>query len=245
MRSPDSPHPPGARSALVSGLAALLALIGFVFALPARAAVREPVLLISGFDAQRTSLDAFASWLRSEGDTVYTMQLPGSPPGTAAIKEAAAVVASAVTRIRGATGASRVDIVAHSEGGLAGRYYVKYLHGLDRVATFIDVGTPNYGVVVAVLCAVIWQGCADMVPDSAFLNELNAGDPTPGTIPYFHLFSDNGNEEKVSLPGATNASVQSFCPGRAVEHAKELDDMAMRRLISSALHGGPLTTACS
>jgi pimeloyl-ACP methyl ester carboxylesterase len=227
---------------LATALAVAITQIGSLS--PAQAAVKDPVLLAGGTLAQQSDMNSVKSWLQAKGYTVYAMQLAGSPPGTPSIKVSAAAVAAEVARIRKETGAAKVDFVGHSEGGLAGRYYVKFLGGLNEVGRYIDMGTPNYGDLAPLLCQ-LWQACVDMLPGSAFLTELNAGDPTPGAIPYFHLYSDNGEVgEKNPLPGATNASVQSFCPGRSVIHTKEWDDGAMRQLVDSALAARPLATTC-
>jgi hypothetical protein len=83
-----------------------------------------------------------------------------------------------------------------------------------------------------------------MVPGSSFLNTLNAGDPTPGAIPYTHIYSSSEGGETVQLPGATNVAVQSLCPGRAVAHADEPDDHAVQQMIQAALEQRPITTTC-
>jgi triacylglycerol esterase/lipase EstA (alpha/beta hydrolase family) len=51
-----------------------------------------------------------------------------------------------VTQATGATYAERVNIVAHSLGGLVGRYYVSAGPGAEKVHKLIMIGTPNKGV---------------------------------------------------------------------------------------------------
>ena len=50
-----------------------------------------------------------------------------------------------ITQIKGETGAEKVDIVAHSMGGLVSRYYIEKLGGRDDVGKLIMVQTPNHG----------------------------------------------------------------------------------------------------
>jgi triacylglycerol lipase len=204
----------------------------------------NPVLVIGGFDANQTKLERLREWLGSRGYSAHSMVLPGSPTGTVAISDSARAVADKVATIRRETGARRVDLVGHSMGGLAQRHYVKFLGGLDQVGTYVDYGTPELGETLGWLCFGLWPGCRDLAPGSAFINELNADPAVPPGLPAYHLFSEGNGGEMNPLSGATNASVQSFCPGRPVAHADEPIDGAVRELIDSALRGGPLTTRC-
>ncbi|WP_069162772.1 lipase family alpha/beta hydrolase [Nocardia altamirensis] len=225
----------------------VLCCVIFGFALlpaAAHAVGPNPVLVIGGFDANQTKLDTLRAWLGSRGYPAYSMQLLGTPTGTAAIPESAKAVADRVAAIRHETGAARVDLVGHSMGGLAQRHFVKFLGGLGQVGTYVDFGTPEEGEPLAVACALFAQGCRDLLPGSAFLAELNAPPAVPAGLSAFHLFSDTEGGETKLLPGAVNASVQSFCPGRKVGHADEPTDRAVQQLIDSALRGGPLATAC-
>ncbi|MFA7252613.1 MAG: hypothetical protein WC027_02045 [Candidatus Paceibacterota bacterium] len=49
-----------------------------------------------------------------------------------------------ITQIQTQTGQSKVDIVAHSMGGLLSKYYIKN-YGTGRIDKFIDIGTPHLG----------------------------------------------------------------------------------------------------
>jgi pimeloyl-ACP methyl ester carboxylesterase len=50
-----------------------------------------------------------------------------------------------ITQIKKNTGAKKVDIVAHSMGGLVSRYYIERMGGRDDVGKLIMVQTPNHG----------------------------------------------------------------------------------------------------
>ncbi|MEV6769658.1 alpha/beta hydrolase [Nocardia sp. NPDC051030] len=204
----------------------------------------RPVLVIGGFNGDAGRLEVLRAWLGARGYPAYVMELSGSPTGTASIVESAQAVAAKVGEIRQATGAQRVDLIGHSMGGLAQRWFVKFLGGIDQVGTYVDYGTPEQGEPLGKLCAEVSAGCRDLAPGSDFVNQLNADPAISAGVPAYHLFSENGTGEKNPLPGATNASVQSFCPGRSVDHAVEPIDPAFQQLIDSALRGGPLTTTC-
>ena len=232
-----------------SGVVMLYVAIGLVAA-HATAAVasggdRDPVLVIGGIAADQGTLESLRAWLGSQGYDAFAMVLLGNPSGTEAISDSAQAVANKVADIRQQTGARRVDLVGHSMGGLAQRDYVKFLGGLDSVGSYIDYGTPEQGDDLSSVCAGVSPGCRDMIPGSPFLTRLNADPAVPPGLIAYHLFSESAGAEKNPLRGATNASIQSFCPGRIVSHADEPVDGALRQLIDSALRGAPLATNCS
>ena len=45
----------------------------------------------------------------------------------------------------GATGAAKVDIIGHSQGGMMPRYYVKNLGGAAKVDDLIGLSPSNHG----------------------------------------------------------------------------------------------------
>jgi len=49
-----------------------------------------------------------------------------------------------IEQIKTQTGADKIDIVAHSMGGLLSKYYIKH-YGTGKVDKFIDIGTPHLG----------------------------------------------------------------------------------------------------
>jgi len=49
-----------------------------------------------------------------------------------------------IEKIKLQTGAQKVNIIAHSMGGLVAKYYIKH-YGSDSVNKFIDIGTPHLG----------------------------------------------------------------------------------------------------
>src|SRR5262245_6074809 len=71
-----------------------------------------PVVLVHGYDGTPASLDVLSSRLRASGRQVVVVRLPDH--GTGDIDVSAQVVARAVD----ATGASMVDLVGYSAGGI-------------------------------------------------------------------------------------------------------------------------------
>ena len=60
--------------------------------------------------------------------------------------------------VRAQTGAARVDLIGHSQGGLVGRYYIKYLGGASEVDSMISLGAPHYGTSLANLATLLGLG---------------------------------------------------------------------------------------
>ncbi|WP_431955466.1 esterase/lipase family protein [Nocardia lijiangensis] len=229
---------------LLARLVPVALCMGLAVAPAAAVPVVNPVLVIGGFDANVGKLETLRVWLSARGYTAYAMVLPGAPSATAPLADSARAVADKVAEIRRETGSARVDLVGHSMGGLAQRHYVKFLDGRASVGVYVDFGTPENGEALALLCAPLYPGCRDLTPGSPFLTALNAAPAIPPDLPAYHLFSEDAGAERDPLPGATNASVQSFCPGRRVSHADEPIDAAFQQLIDTALRGGPLATSC-
>jgi pimeloyl-ACP methyl ester carboxylesterase len=63
-------------------------------------------------------------------------------------------LAAVVDRVRQTSGADKVDIVAHSQGGLVARQYVRFDGGADHVDNLIMLGTPNHGINDALAAAL-------------------------------------------------------------------------------------------
>jgi triacylglycerol lipase len=112
---------------------------------------RHPVVLVHGvlgFVRQTVGrLLSFAYFqgvedrLRAEGVPVHTLALPP----LAGVETRARALADAVARI----GAPRVNLVAHSMGGLDARWYVGRLGGAQRVASLTTISSPHRGTTVA------------------------------------------------------------------------------------------------
>jgi triacylglycerol lipase len=119
---------------------------------------------------------------------------------------AASNVKPNVESLLASTGATKVDIVAHSMGCLNTRWYVKFLGGETKVDDWACLGGPNHGTNWAYGC--FSTACSEMRPGSTFLKELNAGDETPGTVNYGTWWSPCDEiinpDSSVLLSGATN-----------------------------------------
>jgi len=153
---------------------------------------KDPVIVVAGFTTGPLIEPGYAPFLgrlRADG---YDAELVAYPDyGLGDIADHAARLRDRVTAVKARTGASKVDLVGHSMGGLVSRYYVKYLGGTSHVDSLIMLGTPNYGTAIANVATFLGFGscvgitaCEQMAAGSSFLNALNAGDDTLGSVRY-------------------------------------------------------------
>ncbi len=218
----------------------------------ATAPSRDPVVLVAGLSSPGWALDPLAARLQASGFTTNIFQLPGL--GFGDIVASAQALKTRVEQVLAFTGATKVDLVGHSEGGLVSRYYLKYLGGTAKVGRYVSLGTPQHGTALANLgtfflnCLSI-VACQQMAAGSAFLGTLNAGDDTPGSVAYTAIFTA---EDELVRPvwnaslddGATNALLQNFCWLRVVGHLGLIIDGSVYGLVRTALLGQKLSTSC-
>ena len=240
-----------ALAAAVSVLAGGLALAA---APPAGAITGDPVIIVAGTFSPAIANEPLAARLRADGRTVHIFELPAL--GTGDIRATARALNTFADGIRSRYGASRVDLIGHSQGGLVARAYVKYEGGAGEVDSLISLGTPNYGTSIANIVAFFALGncigitaCNQMAIGSSFLNDLNAGDDTVGNVRYTNLYTsfdelvrpvDNARMND----GATNVRVQSQCWARVVGHLGLIVDGTVYSGVQDALAGRAITLNC-
>jgi len=135
-----------------------------------------PVLLVPGwFDTDR-DLAALRIRLIGAGWAVENVASVSFSEPTGENRQHAAEIGEAARRLAERTGAEKIDIVAHSMGGLAARWYL--LHDDDApVRRVVFLATPHHGTMTAYLA---WgDGGQNMKPGSPFLDSLNAGPVLP------------------------------------------------------------------
>jgi triacylglycerol lipase len=221
---------------------------------------KDPVIVVMGTGSYEPPLSILAynvliERLRADGYRVFGFHLPGG--GLGDIAETSAAFRPFVDQVLAQTGASKVDLIGHSQGGIVGRYYIKFLGGASKVDSYIGLGVPHYGSQLAnlamlygVLNCLNFEFCQQMVTGSQFLRELNGNDDTFGdvrytnfatvldliVVPYTNSFQRSG--------GATNVTVQDQCPLRIVEHVTLATDTATYSGIRDALAKRPITLEC-
>lgn len=120
---------------------------------------KYPVLMVHGIFFRDWQLLNYwgrvPASLKRNGATVYY----GNQQSARAIKDSAAELRAAILTVLEETGAEKVNIIAHSKGGLDSRYAISCL-GMDKyVATLTTVNTPHRG------CDMV-DFLLDKLPDS-------------------------------------------------------------------------------
>lgn len=148
---------------------------------PASAAQQTRVILVPGQYVGATPFAPMAQNLTSRGFPTTVLNLSGFN-----MHDDAASIGAEVSRLRRAHPGDRIAIVGHSIGGVSGRLYLKESPGeTDKVATFISIGSPQYGSPGA--CGQ--KAAPEVCPGTPFMTSLNKGDDTPGATKYFSIRS--------------------------------------------------------
>jgi triacylglycerol lipase len=175
------------------------------------AAHHNPILFVHGYTSNAAAWDTMKARFLADGwESNYLYAYTFS--STKSNASVASDIATRVTQIKAATGAAKVDIIAHSMGSLSSRYYIKNLGGAANVDDWVSLGGPNHGTTWAYGC-FFFSPCNQMIPGSSFLNQLNATDETPGAVSYGTWRSPCDElvvpSSSTSLSGATNT--QTSC----------------------------------
>ncbi len=146
---------------------------------PTRTA-NQPVVFVHGYTGSGANWNSAVANFRSSGYDAnelfvfeYNWRQSNATTGVQ--------LAGYIDEVRAATGWLTVDVVAHSMGSLSSRYCIKLKGCGGKVDSWVSLGGPNHGSWLALGCALLHTSCAEMVPTSSFLAQLNAGDETPAT----------------------------------------------------------------
>jgi triacylglycerol lipase len=172
---------------------------------PAGAGAQDPILFVHGYVESASLWNTMIANFEKDGYSKSFLSAY-SYNTSQSNKVDAEEVKSKVEALLKSTGATKVDIVAHSMGSLNSRWYVKFLGGETKVDDWVSLGGPNHGTETANFC--FSTSCVEMRVGSKFLAELNAGDETPGTVNYGTWWSPCDEiinpDSSVALSGATN-----------------------------------------
>src|SRR5947208_667319 len=104
----------------------------------------QPIVLVPGLTGSMArDWQAASPLLANNGYCVFAYDF--SSQGQESIEPAAAGLSTFVDRVLAATGASTVDLVSHSEGGVIARYYLKFLGGAAKTHDLVQISPLNHG----------------------------------------------------------------------------------------------------
>jgi triacylglycerol esterase/lipase EstA (alpha/beta hydrolase family) len=186
-----------------------------------------PVVLVHGtFESAVDNWSTVSPQLKSAGYCVFALEY--GERGTGDIATSAGQLNRFVDAVLAATGAHQVSLVGHSQGGMLPRHYIKFLRGANQVDDLVGLAPSNHGTTnpgAFVTGATICEACAQQMAGSAFLQELNAGDETPGAVSYTVV--QTKYDEVVTpytsafLAGGRNTAnilLQDACPAEVIDH---------------------------
>lgn len=167
----------------------------------------DPILFIHGYGGNTSNWDTMRQRFLADGWKDYELYsynysfLSSNATNAAEIRDQ-------VNNIISTTGATKVDIIAHSMGSVSSRYYLKNLGGSDKIDAWVSLAGPNHGTDYVENQNCNFTPCREIIPGSAFLVALNGGDETPGLTRYGTWRSPCDTtinpDESVILSGATN-----------------------------------------
>jgi triacylglycerol esterase/lipase EstA (alpha/beta hydrolase family) len=205
-----------------------------------------PVVLSEGtFSSMYNSFGAISPDLVNNGYCVYAFNYGQTLPltsinATGNIRNSAAQLATEVSRVLAQTGASKVDIVGWSQGGMMPRYYINNLGGASKVNMLLGFAPSNYGTTLdglttlvsdlgllgltTALLSLTCEACSQQLQGSSFLTSLNQ---TPAIAGVKYVDIETSHDEVVTPftnaflpagPNVQNVTLQNQCSQDASDH---------------------------
>ena len=154
------------------------------------------------------------------------------------------------------TGASKVDIVGWSQGGLMPRYYLNNLGGASKVNMLVGFAPSNEGTTLdglttlvtdlgaagltTALLSLTCEACGQQLQGSSFLTSLNQS-PTIAGVQYVNI--ETRDDEVVTPytnaflpagPNVQNITLQNQCPQDGSDHLSiAYDSNALQDLVNA------------
>ena len=232
-----------------------------------------PVVLVNGtFANMNDNWQAAAPLLSNHGYCVFAFNYGGayaSDPvqGTGEIAASAQQLAAFVSKVLSATGAAKVDLVGHSQGGMMPRYYINFLGGSAVVDKLVALAPSNYGTTLNGLVTLAnmfdtlaginglvsptCTACVEQESGSPFLAKLNAT-PTVPAVQYT-VIESTGDEVVTpytnaflpAAPNVTNITVNDQCSADHTDHVEiAADPVALADVLNALDPAHPVTVPC-
>jgi triacylglycerol esterase/lipase EstA (alpha/beta hydrolase family) len=218
-----------------------------------------PVILITGtFGNMIDDWSGLGPTLANAGYCVYSTPIGADPHSvvqtTGPVVNSTNQISSFVNTVLAKTGASQVDLVGHSQGGLIGEYYLKLLGGTGKVHDFVGLSPTTHGTTLDGLFTLagffpganqlVGTGCAACVDQETGSPVVQAVDNGPIAQPgVSYTVIETRNETVVTPagssfinePGVNNEWLQTSCPLDLTDHVHLSYDPAVYALVENAL----------
>jgi len=184
--------------------------------------------------------------------------------GLGHIESSAKELSSFVSKVLSKTGASKVDLVGHSQGGMMPNYYIKNLGGASKVNELIGLAPSNHGTTLDGVTELVEKfpfateittalieflgapSLTEQTEKSSFMTKLfGSGDPVVAGVKYVVIETTH---DEVVTPythafltgsGVTNITIQSQCPSDPVAHIGMFDDSPSLQNVLNQLSSSP------
>lgn len=228
----------------------------------------NPVILLHGLGATYyEDINILELYLQTQGFCTFSTtygEYPGFPlvGGLKPIKTSSDEIAQFVREVQTKTGASKVDLVGHSEGAFQVLYVTKFGQGVKEIVQRVfAIAPPTHGttflslynvtdiapqltrpLVDTILNTVGCAACADLLPNGDAVKRLNEGPIAQPGISYTILTSTNDQlvvpteTSFVREEGVRNLYVQDFCPLDQVGHIGEAYDPNVMEIVRNSLN---------
>lgn len=157
--------------------------------------------------------------LRRNGATVYY----GQQQSAAAVEDSGKELAERIRQIVEETGCGKVNIIAHSKGGLDSRAAIAHCGMAPYVATLTTINTPHRGCIFAeYLLGKVPQAARLKIAAAYNATMKQVGDPNPDFLSAVTDLTESAclarNEVTPDAPGVVYESVMSYC--KKARHGK-------------------------
>lgn len=211
----------------------------------------NPIIMLHGLSSQReVGLNTFSHHLKDEGYCVFSEtygahKLVPWVGGLTDMRESAADIAAFIKEVKDSTGAEKVDIVGHSEGGVMALYVPMTQEGIAEIVDHnIALGPAVHGaqyfgftdlfyfggditreIVSLALDTLGCKACDDMATDGDIYNDFKAAEriSQDGNKPTIIVSTSDTlvapETSRVDEDGVRNVVIQDTCPDDKVGHA--------------------------
>jgi triacylglycerol lipase len=207
-----------------------------------------PVVLVHGtFETMDQNWAVLSPRLKEKGYCVFALNYGNR--GLGRIGASARELDVFVDHVLAYTGAGKVSLVGHSQGGMMPRYWIKYLGGESKVDDLVGLAPSNYGTELgsdnmqaALGISSPCPACDQQQAGSRFIRRLNDGDDTPGPGSFTVVATD---DDEIIIPytrcflkgeeRTENITLQDYNGGLVVTHQNIYNDPVAQRFTFDAL----------